>query len=89
MAKNIDIFEDSNFVSGDSPVTLDFTDSGSLVTPARQVFIENIGFGQIDVEVTYDGTNFETYEDVIQAADQNLYEAKETGRNRTVYKKAA
>ncbi len=33
--------------------------------------------------------NFETIEDLIRSADENLYEAKESGRNRTVLKKAA
>jgi len=38
---------------------------------------------------TYDGKNYDTFDDVMQAADQNLYKAKESGRNRTVYKKVA
>ncbi len=38
---------------------------------------------------TLENQNFETIEDFIRKADEYLYEAKETGRNRTVLKKAA
>jgi len=38
---------------------------------------------------TLEGKNFDTIEDLIRNADENLYEAKEGGRNRTVLKKAA
>lgn len=38
---------------------------------------------------TLDGDNYETGEDLVQAADELLYEAKETGRNKTVLKKVA
>lgn len=38
---------------------------------------------------TLEGTNFDTSEDLIHRADEHLYEAKETGRNRTVVKTAA
>ncbi len=38
---------------------------------------------------TYDKENFATIEDLIQSADELLYEAKELGRNRTILKKAA
>ncbi len=42
---------------------------------------------QITVSIgiaTYDSTNFETMEDLIQRADEYLYEAKTNGRNRTI-----
>ncbi len=38
---------------------------------------------------TLDGNNYDTIEDLTRAADENLYEAKQTGRNRTIQKKAA
>lgn len=38
---------------------------------------------------TLDRGDFETIEDLIRRADENLYEAKQTGRNRTVARKAA
>lgn len=38
---------------------------------------------------TLEGDNFETGEDLVQAADELLYEAKETGRNKAVLKKVA
>ncbi len=38
---------------------------------------------------TLEGTNFDTSEDLIHRADEHLYEAKETGRNKTVVKSAA
>lgn len=38
---------------------------------------------------TLDGSNYDTIEDLTRAADENLYEAKQTGRNRTIQKKAA
>jgi diguanylate cyclase (GGDEF)-like protein len=38
---------------------------------------------------TLEGTNFDTIEDLIQKADECLYEAKEKGRNQTAAKKAA
>jgi len=38
---------------------------------------------------TFDTNNFETIEDFIRKADEHLYEAKQTGRNRTVFRKAA
>ena len=47
---------------------------------------------QITVSIgiaTLENQNFDTIEDLIQQADQHLYEAKQTGRNRTVYRKIA
>jgi two-component system, cell cycle response regulator len=38
---------------------------------------------------TFDTNNFETIEDFIRKADEHLYEAKQMGRNRTVFRKAA
>ncbi len=38
---------------------------------------------------TFDTNNFETIEDFIRKADEHLYEAKQTGRNKTVFRKAA
>src|SRR6476620_9446636 len=38
---------------------------------------------------TLEDNNYETIEDLIQKADENLYEAKETGRNKTILKRAA
>ncbi len=38
---------------------------------------------------TLEGNNFNTIEDLIQYADERLYEAKEQGRNRTIFKNAA
>jgi two-component system, cell cycle response regulator len=38
---------------------------------------------------TFDTNNFETIEDFIRKADEHLYEAKQTGRNRTIFRKAA
>ncbi len=38
---------------------------------------------------TFENNNFETIEDFIQRADEHLYEAKQLGRNRIVFRKAA
>ncbi len=38
---------------------------------------------------TYEHCNFETYEELINSADEQLYEAKHNGRNRVIFKKAA
>lgn len=38
---------------------------------------------------TYENKNFETIEDLIQKADEHLYEAKQSGRNRTIFRDAA
>lgn len=38
---------------------------------------------------TLESSNFDTYEDLIHRADDHMYEAKETGRNKTVVKSAA
>ncbi|MBI4404956.1 MAG: GGDEF domain-containing protein [Deltaproteobacteria bacterium] len=57
---------------------------------------EKISYRGKDIEVTVsigiatlENKNFETIEDLIQRADDYLYEAKEKGRNRTILKKAA
>ncbi|MSP18528.1 MAG: GGDEF domain-containing protein [Bdellovibrionales bacterium] len=38
---------------------------------------------------SYEHANFETYEELITSADEQLYEAKYSGRNRVTFKKAA
>jgi len=38
---------------------------------------------------TLENSNFETIEDLIRTADEFLYEAKEKGRNQTIFQKAA
>lgn len=62
----------------------------------KTVEAEQILFKEVRIPVTIsigiatlDGDNFETGEDLVQSADELLYEAKETGRNKTVLKKAA
>lgn len=62
----------------------------------KAVEAEKINFRGKNISVTIsigiatlDNANFETIEDLIQRADDHLYEAKEGGRNRTILKRAA
>jgi diguanylate cyclase (GGDEF)-like protein len=57
---------------------------------------EKMNFRGTDIKITVsigiatlEDNNYETIEDFVQAADKNLYEAKQKGRNQTIFKKAA
>lgn len=49
-------FEDSSFVSGDSPATHDV--NGALGRNAHDGYIHNAGSGDLKYEISDDGTNF-------------------------------
>lgn len=55
MAKGWQSFEDSNFVAGDSPVTLDV--AGELTRPADDGYIACDGTGSIQVEIAVTSEN--------------------------------
>jgi hypothetical protein len=55
MAKGWQTFEDSNFVAGDSPITLDV--SGELTRPSDTGYIACDGAGSIQVEVAVTSGN--------------------------------
>jgi uncharacterized protein YdeI (BOF family) len=55
MAKGWQSFEDSNFVAGDSPVTLDV--AGELTRPADDGYIACDGTGSIQVEIAVTAEN--------------------------------
>lgn len=62
----------------------------------KQIENEKIAFRGKPIQVTislgiatYESGNFDTIEDFIQCADENLYSAKELGRNRTILKRSA
>lgn len=50
------VYEDTNFTSGDSPSVLDvLTDLGRT---AHKGFVENVGPGDLQIEVSFDGTTY-------------------------------